>query len=67
MRAGKFRLIGDAVAGQAGDSELIIRRHYPNVITLREAGAFFSIMPKKAPGDVIRATAFYGKICGMMN
>ncbi|OAM87994.1 site-specific integrase [Termitidicoccus mucosus] len=44
MHVGKFRSMGDT-ALQAGNSESIIRRHYLNVTTPQEAGAFFAIMP----------------------
>ncbi|OAM87916.1 site-specific integrase [Termitidicoccus mucosus] len=47
MHVGKFRSMGDT-ALQAGNSESIIRRHYLNVTTQQEAGAFFAIMPMRA-------------------
>jgi site-specific recombinase XerD len=46
MHVAKFRSMGDT-ALQAGNSETIIRRHYLNVTTPQEAGAFFSILPGK--------------------
>jgi hypothetical protein len=44
MHVAKFRSMGDT-ALQAGNSESIIRRHYLNVTTPQEAGAFFAIKP----------------------
>ncbi|OAM87351.1 site-specific integrase [Termitidicoccus mucosus] len=45
MHVAKFRSMGDT-ALQAGNSESIIRRHYLNVTTPQEAGAFFAIAPR---------------------
>jgi len=47
MFVAKFRSIGEA-AIQAGNSEAIIRKHYLDLKTQKEAEAFFSIMPKHA-------------------
>ncbi|MDR0352834.1 MAG: site-specific integrase [Opitutaceae bacterium] len=44
MHVAKFRSMGDT-ALQAGNSEEIIRKHYLNVTTPREAEAFFDIVP----------------------
>ena len=45
--------IGEA-AIQAGNSEAIIRKHYLDLKTTKEAEAFFGIMPKKAVGAAER-------------
>ncbi|WP_277557770.1 site-specific integrase [Ereboglobus sp. PH5-10] len=45
MHIAKFRSMGDT-ALQAGNSEHIIRRHYLNVKSVKEADAFFNIMPR---------------------
>ncbi|MEO6002278.1 MAG: site-specific integrase [Opitutus sp.] len=47
MFVAKFRSIGEA-AIQAGNSESIIRKHYLDLKTTEEAGAFFGILPKHA-------------------
>lgn len=46
MFVAKFRSIGEA-ALQAGNSELIIRRHYLELKSAAEAEEFYGIMPKK--------------------
>lgn len=59
MFVAKFRSIGEA-AIQAGNSESIIRRHYLNLKSAKDAEAFFSILPKHAPentGDVAASSA----------
>ncbi len=53
MFVAKFRSIGEA-AIQAGNSEAIIRKHYLDLKTTKEAEAFFGIMPKKAVGAAER-------------
>ena len=47
MFVAKFRSIGEA-AIQAGNSESIIRRHYLDLKTTKEAEDFFGILPKHA-------------------
>lgn len=47
MFVAKFRSIGEA-AIQAGNSESIIRKHYLDLKTTKEAEAFYGIMPKHA-------------------
>jgi len=47
MFVAKYRSIGEA-AIQAGNSESIIRKHYLDLKTTKEAESFFSIMPKHA-------------------
>jgi integrase len=47
MFIAKFRSIGEA-AIQAGNSESIIRRHYLDLKTTKEAENFFGILPKHA-------------------
>jgi len=49
MFVAKFRSIGEA-AIQAGNSEVIIRKHYLDTKTQKEAEAFFGIRPKRAGG-----------------
>ena len=49
MFVAKFRSIGEA-AIQAGNSEAIIRKHYLDTKTQKEAEAFFGIRPKRAGG-----------------
>jgi len=61
MFVAKFRSLGEA-ALQAGNSEVIIRKHYLDQNTTEEADHFFSIVPKKveasaAPITSILATA----------
>ncbi len=46
MFVAKFRSIGEA-AIQAGNSESIIRRHYLDLKTEKEAEEFFGILPKQ--------------------
>jgi site-specific recombinase XerD len=45
MTVGAFRSIGDA-ALQAGNSEAIIRKHYLNLKSAKEANEFWSIVPR---------------------
>lgn len=47
MFVAKFRSIGEA-AIQAGNSESIIRKHYLDLKTTKEAEAFYGIVPKHA-------------------
>ena len=47
MFVARFRSIGEA-AIQAGNSESIIRRHYLDLKTTKEAEAFYGILPKHA-------------------
>lgn len=47
MFVAKFRSIGEA-AIQAGNSEAIIRKHYLDLKTTKEAEEFFGVMPKHA-------------------
>lgn len=56
MHVAKFRSMGDT-ALQAGNSESIIRRHYLNVTTAREADAFFNIMPLRRTAPETKAPA----------
>jgi integrase len=49
MFVAKFRSIGEA-AIQAGNSESIIRKHYLDLKTTKEAEEFFGIMPKRVSG-----------------
>jgi integrase len=51
MFVAKFRSIGEA-AIQAGNSESIIRKHYLDLKTTKEAEAFFAIRPKHIPKSV---------------
>ncbi len=57
MFVAKFRSIGEA-AIQAGNSESIIRRHYLDLKTTKEAEDFFGIMPKRAGCSATEAVAF---------
>jgi integrase len=47
MFVAKFRSIGEA-ALQAGNSEIIIRKHYLDLKTTEEAERFFGILPRRA-------------------
>jgi hypothetical protein len=49
MHVGKSRSMGDA-ALQAGNSEAIIRKHYLDLKSTREADQFFGILPRKSVG-----------------
>ncbi len=49
MFVGKFRSMGDA-ALQAGNSEAIIRKHYLDLKSTKEADQFFGIVPRKHVG-----------------
>lgn len=51
MFVAKYRSIGEA-AIQAGNSEAIIRKHYLDLKTPKEADEFFNIMPKRAKTTV---------------
>jgi integrase len=55
MFVAKFRSIGEA-AIQAGNSESIIRRHYLDLKTEKEAEKFFSILPNHAAPEVATIT-----------
>jgi integrase len=57
MFVAKFRSIGEA-AIQAGNSESIIRKHYLDLKTTKEAEEFFRIMPKRVSGSAAGAVAF---------
>ncbi|HWA24153.1 MAG TPA: site-specific integrase [Lacunisphaera sp.] len=52
MFVAKFRSIGEA-AIQAGNSEGIIRKHYLDQKTTKEAEAFFGILPKFGEGTAV--------------
>ena len=54
MFVAKFRSIGEA-AIQAGNSEAIIRKHYLDLKTTKEADAFFGILPKHAKVSAVPA------------
>ena len=56
MFVAKFRSIGEA-AIQAGNSESIIRKHYLDLKTTKEAEAFYGIMPKHAKACAAPSTA----------
>ncbi len=56
MFVAKFRSIGEA-AIQAGNSESIIRKHYLDLKTTKEADAFFGILPKHAKVSAVPAAA----------
>ncbi|MDD3179554.1 MAG: site-specific integrase [Opitutaceae bacterium] len=55
MFVAKFRSIGEA-AIQAGNSESIIRKHYLDLKTTKEADGFFGILPKHA-GSIVAEDA----------
>jgi integrase len=64
MFVAKFRSIGEA-AIQAGNSEGIIRRHYLDLKSAKEAEAYWSILPQRAspqvaPLEVLPAPAGFG-------
>lgn len=56
MFVAKFRSIGEA-AIQAGNSEAIIRKHYLDLKTTKEAEEFFGVVPKHAKAPVAPAPA----------
>jgi hypothetical protein len=56
MFVAKFRSIGEA-AIQAGNSEAIIRKHYLDLKTTKEAEEFFGVVPKHAKPSVVPAPA----------
>jgi integrase len=55
MFVAKFRSIGEA-ALQAGNSESIIRKHYLDLKSTKEAEEYFGIMPKRVSGVAMGAT-----------
>ncbi len=57
MFVAKFRSIGEA-AIQAGNSESIIRKHYLDLKTIKEAEEFYGIMPKGVEGIAAGTVAF---------
>jgi len=57
MFVAKFRSIGEA-AIQAGNSESIIRKHYLDLKTTKEADAFYGIVPKHAKVPMVSAVPF---------
>jgi len=55
MFVAKFRSIGEA-AIQAGNSEAIIRKHYLDLKTAKEAEEFFGVVPKHAKAPVLSSS-----------
>lgn len=56
MFVAKFRSIGEA-AIQAGNSEAIIRKHYLDLKTTKEAEEFFGVVPKHAKAPALPSPA----------
>ena len=56
MHVAKFKSLGDA-ALQAGNSEVMIRRHYYNVVCEADAAAFWAIAPGAVLGEVVSIAA----------
>jgi hypothetical protein len=57
MFVAKFRSIGEA-AIQAGNSESIIRKHYLDLKTTKEAEEFYGILPKGVERTATGTVAF---------